>query len=252
MTSVLHRIPLELILLVQWVLWRFEDRSGPKPTKVPYTCMGYKASVTNPEHLSKFEDALKFAARPGFCDGIGFVFTREDDYCGIDVDNCYPSDAAECAPWAMGILDRFRDTYGETSPSGSGYKIWCKAKAPRSGNWAIAGGAIEIYDRARFFTVTGQSNGILAITDHQQDIEALVRNLDEGRRLSLPCAIPESIPYGVQHRTLVSLAGSMWHRGMCAAAIEAALQVVNAEQCEKPGPPENITKIVKGMQKWPR
>jgi hypothetical protein len=44
----------------------------------------------------------------------------------------------------------------------------------------------------------------------------------------------------------------MWRRGMTAEAIEAALQVVNAEQCERPGPSENIRRIVLSMQRWQR
>ena len=34
--------------------------------------------------------------------------------------------------------------------------------------------------------------------------------------------------------------------------IEAALQIVNAEQCERPGPPENIHKIAMSAARWDR
>jgi primase-polymerase (primpol)-like protein len=250
--DIVANIPLELIALPQWVLWRYEDRGGPKPTKVPITCMGYKASVTNPEHWSSFEDVLKFAARPGFCDGYGYVFVADDPYSGIDLDNVWQSDADEGAPWAMEILERFADTYMEASPSDCGMKIWCRAKAPRCGSWPIGAGAIEIYDHARFFTVTGRSNGVRIITDHQADINSLVEYLGGARPSASPAGISGTIAYGTQHNTLVSLAGTMWRRGMSSEAIEAALQVVNAQQCEKPGPPENIRKIVESMQRYPR
>jgi primase-polymerase (primpol)-like protein len=244
--------PPELAARPQWLIWRLEIREG-KPTKVPYTSMGYKASVTNPEHWSTLENACRAAARRGFADGIGFVFTAVDDYCGVDLDNCFPSDAAECAGWAAGIPERFRDTYGEESPSGCGFKIWCLAKAPRCGRWPIGAGAIEIYDHARFFCVTGRSNGVLTITDHQADIEALVAHLDEGRRQeSSPRKIPDKIPEGDRHNALVSLAGSLWRRGMTAEAIEAALLITNQKQCDPPRTAEHVRKIVASMQRWPR
>jgi hypothetical protein len=156
------------------------------------------------------------------------------------------------SPLLGGILQRFSDTYNEESPSGTGAKIWCRARAPRCGGWPIEHGAIEIYDRARFFAVTGKSTGIAAITDHQLDIEALITNLEDGRHSSRACVVPELIPYGTQHNTLVSLAGTMWRRGMSPEAIDAALQTTNARQCERPGTPEDIRKIVESMQRWQR
>jgi primase-polymerase (primpol)-like protein len=247
-------IPAELTALRQWVLWRYIQRADePKPAKVPHTAMGYPASPTNPEHWSEYNyltDLLR--ARPGFADGVGFVFTADDPYCGIDLDNIYPSDAAECAPWGEGILKRFSDTYGEMSPSGKGIKLWCRAQSPRCGKWPVEDGAIEIYDRARYFTVTGQSAGVALISDHQHDVERLVRNLDEERGATLSQPVPDTIPRGKRHPTLVLLAGTMWRRGMATSAIEAALLVTNEQQCDPPYPPEHIHKIVQSMQRWER
>jgi primase-polymerase (primpol)-like protein len=92
-------VPSELIDLRQWVIWRYVLKPGENnPTKVLHTAMGYPASPTNPDHWSKFEFAQKAAARPGFCDGIGFVFTVDDPYCGIDLDDIWQSDTDEGAP----------------------------------------------------------------------------------------------------------------------------------------------------------
>jgi hypothetical protein len=212
--------------------------------------MGYGASITNPEHWSYLADALRAVARPRFADGIGFVFSLNDVFCGIDLDNIWQSDADEGQAWALRILERFSDTYSEESPSGKGAKIWCRAKAPRCGSWSVEHGAIEIYDHARFFTVTGKSaTGIMAITDHQSDVEALIANLDDGQRPSRH-VIPAVIPHGTQHNTLVSLAGTMRHRGMSIEAIEAALLAVNRTQCERPGPEQNIIRIARSAEKW--
>jgi primase-polymerase (primpol)-like protein len=247
------KLPAELTERKRWVLWRYEQRAdGGKPTKVPYQCTGYKASVTNPDHWSSFDYALKMSQRPDFADGIGFVFTADDPFCGIDLDNVWQSDADEGAAWGIEILERFGDTYIEESPSGHGVKIWCRGKLPHGGrSWPIGHGAVEIFDQSRFFTTTGRSNQIHVVTDHQADIDSLVEYLGAGRSASPPM-VTGTIPYGTQHHTLVSLAGTMWRRGMTLEAIEAALQVTNATQCERPGPPENIHKIVLSAARWER
>jgi primase-polymerase (primpol)-like protein len=254
MSIIARNIPLELTGLRQWLIWRYIQKPDkPKPDKVPYSTMGYQASHGNPDHWSTFECALAAAARPGFADGVGFVFGETDPYCGIDVDDIWQSDADEGAPWALRILERFANTYSEVSPSGQGVKIWSKAKAPRCGKWPIEHGAVEIYDHLRFFTVTGRSAGIRVVTDHQADVEVLVANLDQGRYHSnaQTHAAPSVIPKGRRHKTLVSLAGSMFRRGMTLEAIEAALIVTDQKQCDPPYGPDHIrNKILVSAAKW--
>jgi putative DNA primase/helicase len=260
MSIIATNVPAELIALLQWIVWRYETRShdpGAKPTKVPYQVRGYRAATDNPRHWSRFADAVETWQHQLIpCDGIAFVFTPEDPYCGIDLDNIWPSDADEGADWGWEILDRFTDTYSAAGPSDRSAKIWCKANALRCGSWKVRNGSIEIYDRGRYFAVTGQSNGVGVITDHQDDVDSLIRYLDYshyGRvRPVADDRIDGKIPYGTQHNTLVSLAGTMRRRGMTAEAIEAALLVVNEQQCERPGPVENITKIAHSAARWLR
>src|SRR4030095_13695870 len=245
-------IPDELIARRQFVLWRYEERDG-RCTKVPYQCTGYRASSTNPEHWSDFGFALKMAQRPGFCDGLGYVFSPDDPFCGLDLDHIWRSDADEGAEWGMRILDRFADTYSEVSPSEGGVKVWCRAKAPRCGRWPIEYGAIEIYDHSRFFTLTGRSSRVHVITNHQSDVEALVANLDEDRAATPSQTIAGgTIPQGQRHNTLVKLAGGMWRRGLTAEAIEAALLITDAKQCAPPHGPAHVRLIVQSMQRWER
>ncbi len=254
-------IPVEVTEVPQWVLWRYEGRDG-KLTKVPYQARTrlYRARTDDPRTWASFEIATQMWRQHGErVEGIGFVFTAADPFCGIDLDNCYPSDAAPCTSWAEGILERFADTYGEESPSGKGVKIWCRARPPRCGRWPVEDGAIEVYDRLRYFTVTGRSNRVLNLADHQHDIERLVDNLDQERYATLSRSTIASgmiaggtIPQGQRHPALVSFAGTMWKRGMDLKAIEAALLVVNAEQCDPPYPPDHIHKIVASMSRWER
>jgi primase-polymerase (primpol)-like protein len=216
--------------------------------------MGFRASATNRDHWSTFGNAVAAAARPGFADGLGFVFAAQDPYTGIDLDNVYQSDADEGAEWAHGILERFSDCYLEESPSGKGVKIWTRAKPPRCGKWAIAQGAVEVYDHSRFFAVTGRSNGVKVVTDHHDDILSLIQNLDDDRHqiTSSMRTVSGPIPQGQRHNSLVSLAGAMWRRGMTSIAIEAALLITNEQQCDPPYPPEHIRQIITSMERWSR
>jgi predicted transcriptional regulator len=63
--------------------------------------------------------------------------------------------------------------------------------------------------------------------------------------------IPEKIPHGSQHRTLVSFAGSMRRRGASASEIAAALRVMNRERCERPGTNAAMDEIARSVAKYP-
>lgn len=153
-------IPSELKQLAQWLCFNLEgpNQKG-KWTKVPYQINGdYKASSTNPKSWNTFQNVYFHACALGSFDGIGFVFTKQDPYCGIDLDNCVNPVTKEIAPWALRWLELFRGAYMEFSPSGTGIKIFTKAKLSCHGRKV---GDIEIYDQARYFTVTGNVYGEL-------------------------------------------------------------------------------------------
>jgi hypothetical protein len=60
--------------------------------------------------------------------------------------------------------------------------------------------------------------------------------------------LPDTFVHGEnQHYMLVSAAGTMRRRGMMLDEIDAALQVMNLQRCEVPGPPENIRKIAESI-----
>ncbi len=148
------RIPAELTAARQWVCWRRELRGG-KPTKIPYIADtgNRKASSTDPATWRTFDDACKHAAR---FDGIGFVFSADDPYCGIDLDHAVDTDTGEVHADALAILRDF-PSYTEQSPSGSGLHILCRATLAGTGTKKPHGGIeVEMYDRKRYFTVTGK------------------------------------------------------------------------------------------------
>jgi putative DNA primase/helicase len=159
-----ENVPEELKQRPQWVCWRYEERDD-KLTKVPYTPRTLRrASSTDPTTWSSFEETAKayqfgYDDRPDVeyyepsYDGIGFVFSDDDPYCGIDLDNCRNAETGDVAPWAQEILDRAGDGYIEISPSGTGIHIITRG-AVRGGG--IRRGPVEMYSRGRYFTITGR------------------------------------------------------------------------------------------------
>ena len=68
--------------LPQWVCWRAELREG-KATKIPYSPgSGSRARSDDPATWDTLSEARK-AARARDLDGIGFVFTASDPFCGV-------------------------------------------------------------------------------------------------------------------------------------------------------------------------
>ena len=137
---------------------------------------------------------------------------------------------ATSKPWARGIVERFGDTYMEISPSGAGLKIWVRGSVPANlAGVRVGDGQIEIYDHARYFAVTGRvfRGAPLEIEDHAADVRDLYDHLTgaKKRRWKLEPLSGGRIPYGQQHSTLVSIAGTLRARRVCDEAIEACLQI---------------------------
>lgn len=142
-------IPAELRALDRWLNWRYELCSR-KWTKVPCVAgSDHRASVTNRNHWREFDTALAGAERPGY--GLGFVLG--DGIAGVDLDDCVDPTIQSIAPWAEYVIEAL-SSYAEVSPSGTGVKIFVRGSLPEPGK-GIKRPEIEVYDRDRFFTITG-------------------------------------------------------------------------------------------------
>jgi primase-polymerase (primpol)-like protein len=252
-TAATIRVPDSLAELDQWVLWRYETRNG-KPTKIPFQASGKPADSTNPRTWAPFEEALStWCHNQQRYAGLGFVFSKDDALAGIDLDDSL-DEQDDVKAWARGIVERFGDTYMEISPSGHGLKIWARGSLPANlPGVQVGDGAVELYDHARYFAVTGRAfrGAPLEIEDHVGDLLMLYDRLTAGRKGWPLQPLPGGqIPHGRQHNTLVSLCGTLRTRGVCEEAIEACLQIVNEKQCEKPGAREHISRIVRSSRKW--
>jgi hypothetical protein len=146
-------VPTELRSHAQWVVWRWEMRKG-KWNKPPYQLNGKLAKANDPTTWVSFEAAIK-ALQNGAYDGIGFVLTDGDPYAMADLDHCLDS-AGEVKAWAGKIVEQLR-SYTEITPSGEGLRVIVKAILPQGGRkrGMGTGGGVELYDRVRYMTMTG-------------------------------------------------------------------------------------------------
>jgi hypothetical protein len=163
-----ENIPEEMKSLEQWVNWAgiwSEDKA--KFSKPPMRANGRNASSTKEDTWTTLEKSLAALGGDGVytdnagkrhrvtLDGIGLAGLGRTPYTGIDLDHCIDPETGEINPAARKIVETF-DSYTEISPSGVGLRIWIEAEKPPIWSANKAGETeIEVYDKGRFFTVTG-------------------------------------------------------------------------------------------------
>ncbi|MCE9567795.1 MAG: DUF3987 domain-containing protein [Planctomycetes bacterium] len=158
----MDRIPAALRERDQWIMWKYVERDGEQ-TKVPVQADGSVAKSNDPTTWAPFEEVRRRFDPSRFA-GLGFVFSADDPFVGVDLDGCRDPETGKFAEWAREALKRF-GSYAEVSPSGTGAKIFCRGVSPFSRGRkmdipdATAVGtkvpAVEVYDRGRYFAVTG-------------------------------------------------------------------------------------------------
>ncbi len=164
-----ENFPAELLALPNWVCWKLvPDSAHPgKTKKIPFNPhTGRAASSTDPTTWATFEVASN-AYEPhqhikGGYSGLGFCFPLDGSIVGIDLDN---KAGPQLSPDVMGTAEiagllKALPTYTEISPSGTGLHLFLRPRfsidieAHRFP--LLCGWGFEMYDRGRFFTVTGQ------------------------------------------------------------------------------------------------
>lgn len=164
MSALLSSIPHAMKDAKRWGLWRMEPRKkGEKPTKIPYSTSGRRASSSRLQDWSTFDDACAVLATGEFS-GLGFAFGRNDGLVGIDLDDCRDSKTGVISEWAIDIINQV-GSYAEVSPSGTGVKIFTAGRLPMppdstgKGGKEFQDGSIEFYQHGRYFAVTGEHVG---------------------------------------------------------------------------------------------
>jgi len=147
--------PDELTELDNWCVWRSIERNG-KQTKLPINPeTGEAAKSNDSDTWSSYDEAFKVFQETN-ADGLGFFF--EPPYVGVDIDDI----SKEVERYKNGDIEKnivfefyeLLKTYAEISPSGNGIHLIFKGEIPGP---ARRKGNVEMYDRGRFFTMTGDS-----------------------------------------------------------------------------------------------
>lgn len=181
----IFNIPQQLRSYPHWVCYRLENHGKPKLDKVPYDPKKpeKKARVNDPSTWGTFDQALEAAKNPK-CkyDGIGFVFSDDDPFTGIDLDHCVEN--GSILPWAQDIINRL-NSYSELSPSLTGVHIYTEAIKPKG---RCRKGDIEIYVSGRFLTVTGKRlpDTPMTIEKGQEAINKIHAKISESTSSSRP------------------------------------------------------------------
>lgn len=180
-------IPLELQRHDRWVLWQSQTQ-GNRRAKVPVRPNKQFASVNNPENWSSFDDVWSAYQSGGFS-GLGFCLLG-DGLVFVDYDSA--GDRLE----SDDLGDLSVRGWTERSPSGNGLHTVVIATKPvtecrfKPENSKIK--EIEVYDRDRYFTVTGHTVGDCnELWENQVDIDRLCANL--ARQRQSPCIGTQSM-----------------------------------------------------------
>lgn len=121
---------------------------------------------------------------------VGFVFTADNPYVGIDIDDCisYENGRRVCKKWAVNLLQCV-SSYAEVSASGNGLHVIARGKVPDDVpcHLHLAGQRLELYDSGRQFRMTGNRVGEDVV--NEVDICTLLAPWIEAAK------VPEAIVY---------------------------------------------------------
>ena len=248
-------IPREMRAARQWLVWRTGPSKNGKPTKVPFQVNGRKAASNKSATWSTYEQVS--AVRDRF-DGIGLVFTADDAWVGVDLDDCV--NAGVLKPWARDIVSWFSGTYIEISPSGRGLHIICCGTLPggKGVKFELGDGHVELYSQGRYFTVTGQAfEGAPSTTAPHQPALDRTLALNPQKKTNGPVLVKtktagEVFKKGTRHVALSSEAGRLRNRGFDVDDMYLHLQNYNLTYCDPPKPPEEVRNLVEWVAKQNR
>lgn len=188
--------PSELVELDHWLVWRAKKING-RLTKVPYRAdrPSIKASTTNSSTWTPYEVALE-TLNTDHVSGIGWVFDDSDPMCGIDFDGVKDADG-KVKPGILQFVKKL-GTYAEWSPSGNGIHVIGKAtldKGHKTDRNTKLGCKLEIYDKGRYFTMTGRKvrgatarikpfnpTPVLALMEKQIEVKGDATDIGEASR----------------------------------------------------------------------
>lgn len=181
----------DLTALSQWVAYHLgnPDTKG-KRTKIP-KCVDStgtlkNASTTNPDNWMTFGQAAACAQKYGLA-GVGFVFTKDDPFVGVDIDHCVDENG-NLVDEAAALVQEL-SSYTEITPSGAGLHIICRGNIPGG----LKYGKFEFYQDGRYFTMTGHhwAGAPTPIADRTEELQAIHARFTTARDQEREAARPK-------------------------------------------------------------
>ncbi len=213
-SPIIAQIPQELKNFKQWVIYKLISKGNGKTDKPLFSpSTGGHASHSDPKTCNIFEEALNVLQSNNTYQGLGFVFSYYDPFCGIDFDDCRNPETGEIDPEALTYIKKL-DSYTEISPSGKGLHVIVKAKLPGGGRKDTKK-SIEVYDTLRYFTVTGHhlTETPLTINDRQKEFDEFYKEIFEKKTEKLKNELIEKARNAKNGHLFSTLYNGDWEAG---------------------------------------
>ena len=144
-----------------------------KTDKFPCDLSGSVKDAHDPSIWMGAQEAIDTANLYGAPFGVGFVFTENDPFYFVDLDDCLQPDGRTWSPVAVDIMSRLNGAAVEVSQSGTGLHIFGVGTCPPHGCKNAPLG-LEFYTEKRFAALTGNNTMGLASMDSSAALGALV------------------------------------------------------------------------------
>lgn len=150
---------------------KLKANGRPRIKKAPRNAAGFNISKNQPAAWLGFDTARK-SFNPSRFSGIGVLMQAASGLVGIDLDDV--SELLKASEPLRKIISRARDEkiYCESSPSGSGLRLFVIGTLPNNSGRKLGG--IELYSDIAFLTVTGLSVWPGAILEAQWLVNQLL------------------------------------------------------------------------------
>ena len=162
----MHRIPKGFEQYKQFINWKPVPRPDGKTDKIPVSPSGYNIDSQNPENWLTATDAIATGL------DIAFVFTVNDPFFFIDVDNCH--DGIQWSAEATRLVTEFAGACVEVSQSGVGLHIFGSGVVTNDRRCKSIDGTFDLYTEGRFVALSNNGCNGDATTRHDMALAAMV------------------------------------------------------------------------------
>ena len=137
----------------QFIVYKLVKNDNNKFDKIPLDYRtGQPGNAHDPNIWLNINTALALANHYNY--GIGFVFTENDPFFFLDIDNCLDVEKKEWSQLATNLLTAFNGAAIEVSVSGKGLHIFGTGHIPEH-TCRNSEHGLEFYDKNRFVALTG-------------------------------------------------------------------------------------------------